>query len=115
MSGLRNATVCIAEMGTALIIPDRLSSAREYADLINEEQITIVAANPVFFSQLLLAGKSRTGAKSLHSLKLALCTGNNLTTSLRKDWKAMMNAWEEDHSKPNLFAIHVQDILLALD
>ncbi len=84
MSGLRHATVSIAEAGACCVIGMKQATIYDHLQTILDEKITIVTANPVFFRQLLLSAKGRLFQKSV---RLALSTGNQLTSELKALWK----------------------------
>ncbi len=87
MSGLRQATVCMAEVGACCVIPKKGKDIYQLVQLILEENITILTANPSFFKQLLLASRDSQLAPSRHGIRLALCTGNALPSELRMKWE----------------------------
>ena len=84
MSGLRHATVSVAEAGACCVIPNKHETIFDHLDTIILEKISIITGNPVFFRQLLLSAKGKLNNKSI---RLALCTGNQLSAELRASWK----------------------------
>ncbi len=88
MSGLRHATVSATEAGAACILAETGTDLRGYADMIIRESVTILAANPIFYKQILLLmdKKSWRGGRFI-SLRFALSTGNMLSRELRKQWQ----------------------------
>jgi acyl-coenzyme A synthetase/AMP-(fatty) acid ligase len=84
MSGLRHATVSVAEAGACCIIPNKQDTIFDHLDTIIAEKISIITANPIFFRQLLLSSKGKLNNRSI---RLALCTGNQLPAELRESWK----------------------------
>ncbi|MBA4166563.1 MAG: acyl--CoA ligase [Chitinophagaceae bacterium] len=87
MSGLRNATVCVAEAGATCILPEPGNNIHQHFEMIRQERITIITANPLFFRQLLFAAHTAGGTNSLAEIRLALCTGNVLPARIREEWK----------------------------
>jgi acyl-coenzyme A synthetase/AMP-(fatty) acid ligase len=88
MSGLRHATVAVAESGACCVVPGKAHDIYHQLELITTEKITILAANPLYFRQLLLLlGTRRQASLELGSLRLALSTGNQLPSALRTQWK----------------------------
>jgi acyl-coenzyme A synthetase/AMP-(fatty) acid ligase len=87
MSGLRHATVASAEAGCCCILPGKNKNIYEHLKTILDEKVTILAANPVFFNTLRSATQGRENLLQLkHSIRLALCTGNQLTSDLKARW-----------------------------
>lgn len=86
MSGLRHATVAVAEVGAACVPCEQGKAIHQYLLDIKNEGVTILTANPLFYKQLLFAAKSAAD-HSLPPVRLALCTGNVLPAALRKEWK----------------------------
>jgi acyl-coenzyme A synthetase/AMP-(fatty) acid ligase len=86
MSGLRHVTVSIAEVGASCVIADKNADIHGHMQTIIQERISILTANPVFFRQLLLAGKGRLPVLK-RSLRLSLSTGNQLSPNLKNTWK----------------------------
>jgi acyl-coenzyme A synthetase/AMP-(fatty) acid ligase len=84
MSGLRHATVSVAEVGACCVIPLKQETIFDHLDTIIQEKISILTANPIFFRQLLLSSKGKLNNRSI---RLALCTGNQLPAELRDSWK----------------------------
>ncbi len=89
MSGLRHATVSVTEAGAACVLAEAGTDLRGYTDLIIRESVTILAANPIFYKQILLLmdKKSWRGGR-FTTLRLALSTGNMLSRELRNQWQA---------------------------
>jgi acyl-coenzyme A synthetase/AMP-(fatty) acid ligase len=87
MSGLRHATVSVAEVGACCIIPTTTNNLDAHLQTITESRATILTANPAFYKHFLLLAKK---IKTTFSLRLTLCTGNRLTDELRKSWKELM-------------------------
>jgi acyl-coenzyme A synthetase/AMP-(fatty) acid ligase len=88
MSGLRQATVCIAESGACCVIPEKGKDLHQLNQSILLENITILTANPSFFKQFLLSARGEHQFSPLHhSIRLALCTGNALPADLRTKWQ----------------------------
>jgi acyl-coenzyme A synthetase/AMP-(fatty) acid ligase len=88
MSGLRHATVAVAETGACCIIPENNKSIYLHAKTILDEKITILAANPMFYKQLLATARADENLFPLnHQIRLALCTGNTLPAELRIKWQ----------------------------
>ena len=85
MSGLRHVTVSIAEVGACCILPEKNANIYDHIETIYKEKITVIAANPSFYKQLLLALKGKLVVMKL-SLRLALCTGNQLSKELKQAW-----------------------------
>ncbi|MES2647785.1 MAG: class I adenylate-forming enzyme family protein [Bacteroidota bacterium] len=86
MSGLRHATVSIAEVGASCMLPVKNGSIYDHFNRIRETSVSIVTGNPAFFKQLLFAAKSNAGVQTL-GVRLSLCTGNQLRQELRQDWQ----------------------------
>jgi acyl-coenzyme A synthetase/AMP-(fatty) acid ligase len=84
MSGLRHATVGIAEAGACCVVGIKQGTIYDHLQTILDEKITIITANPIFFRQLVLSAKGKLLQKSL---RLALSTGNQLSSELRALWK----------------------------
>jgi len=84
MSGLRHATVSLAEVGASCIMPAKNANIYEHYENICNEKASILTANPAFFKQLLSVIK---GVKTKWSVRLALCTGNQLSKKLRFTWE----------------------------
>ena len=84
MSGLRHATVSLAEVGASCIMPAKNANIYEHYENICNEKASILTANPAFFKQLLSVIK---GVKNKWSVRLALCTGNQLSKKLRFTWE----------------------------
>jgi acyl-coenzyme A synthetase/AMP-(fatty) acid ligase len=88
MSGLRQASVCIAESGACCVIPAKGKDIFYHIQTIMEENITILTANPSFYKQLMLAARGLQQISPLHhTIRLALCTGNALPADLRLKWQ----------------------------
>ncbi len=88
MSGLRQATACIAESGACCVLPGKGKDIYQFVQIIIQENITILTANPSFYKQLLLAARDPLQISPLHhSIRLALCTGNALPAELRMKWQ----------------------------
>ncbi|MGZ3838012.1 MAG: class I adenylate-forming enzyme family protein [Flavisolibacter sp.] len=83
MSGLRHATVSLAEAGACCVIAPGNRIIFDHLHTITTENITILTANPIFFKQLLVAARGKLASK----IRLALSTGNQLTVSLRESWQ----------------------------
>ncbi len=86
MSGLRHATVSLAEVGASCIIPADNKNIYDHYENICKQKASILTANPAFFKQLLVAIKS-TGETIKPSVRLALSTGNQLSKKLRLAWQ----------------------------
>ncbi|HTS44058.1 MAG TPA: AMP-binding protein [Puia sp.] len=88
MSGLRHATVAIAETGACCVIPEKGNDIHAHYQAIARENITILTANPLFFKQLLFVEKGIGNVSStLSQIRLALSTGNQLSPGLRIKWQ----------------------------
>lgn len=90
MSGLRNATTCALLSGTSVLIPSEhdLKNIFSFFELVDNYKPTIIAGNPAFFSLMIRAKKEEM---NVNSLRLILCTGNNLSKSLRDDFYKKFN------------------------
>lgn len=84
MSGLRHATVSIAEVGACCVIATKPATIYDHLQTILDEKITILTANPAFFQQLAYSAKGKLFQRSI---RLALSTGNQLSSGLRTFWK----------------------------
>jgi acyl-coenzyme A synthetase/AMP-(fatty) acid ligase/SAM-dependent methyltransferase len=88
MSGLRHATVCVAEVGATCILPEKGNDIYQHFRVILETNVTILAANPLFFKQLLfVAGSSSAASPFTLPVRVALSTGNQLPTDLKNKWR----------------------------
>jgi len=84
MSGLRHATVSLTETGASCIMPLKNANIYQHYENIYKEKVSILTANPAFFKQLLSVIKDVT---TKWSVRLALCTGNQLSKKLRFAWE----------------------------
>lgn len=84
MSGLRHATVSIAEAGACCVLPVKATNTQAHLQFIAEEKITILTANPAFYKHILFLLR---GPATQLSVRLALCTGNALSDELRQAWQ----------------------------
>ncbi|TDG35892.1 hypothetical protein EZJ43_11090 [Pedobacter changchengzhani] len=91
MSGLRNAAIAPLHIGASIIIPKENNTNNLFAttDSIDESKATILGSNPAFLRQLVKYKDKIRG--NLDSIKRLMCTGNNLTNSLRNDIKEAYN------------------------
>ena len=84
MSGLRNVTNAVAEVGAAVVIPspDHRRSGANMAGAVGSGQATLIAASPSLLRQWVQY--DRRVATNLRSLRLVMSTGSLLTTDLRQ-------------------------------
>lgn len=91
MSGLRNAAVAALHVGASVVIPrqNAIGNLFSIAEEINESQASVMGSNPSLLRQLVKHAGKIEG--QLGSVKTLMCTGNNLTDTLRADFKAAYN------------------------
>ncbi|GAB4040289.1 AMP-binding protein [Spirosoma gilvum] len=91
MSGLRNVTSAVAEVGAAVVIPSLVhrQSGEGLAKAIAAGQATLVATNPSLLRQWVQY--DRRVASNLHSLRLVMSTGSALSTDLRQAFHKAFN------------------------
>ncbi len=88
MSGLRHATVAVAEAGSCCILPGKGSDIYTHFHTIVQENISILTANPLYYKQLLMMMQRKQQAvRWPSSVRLMLCTGNQLSNELGLKWK----------------------------
>ncbi|CAM1364985.1 class I adenylate-forming enzyme family protein [Tenacibaculum xiamenense] len=87
MSGLRNSVISGLHVGSSVVLPKKRNSHNilSITEDIDISKSTILASNPAFLRQA-VNYKSRI-LNQLNSVKVFMCTGNNLSTQLRKDFK----------------------------
>jgi acyl-coenzyme A synthetase/AMP-(fatty) acid ligase len=91
MSGLRNSTIAPLHVGASIIIPKETVANNLFSitEAISESQATVLGSNPSLLRQLVKYKDKIRG--QLDSVKKLICTGNNLTESLRVDVKEAFN------------------------
>ena len=91
MSGLRNSSVASLHVGSAVVIPEESSIGNLFAitENIQSSQATILGSNPAFLRQVVkYKDKIRT---QLDSITTLICTGNQLSETLRNNFKSAYN------------------------
>lgn len=86
MSGLRHATVAVAEVGASCILPAKRHTIFDHFEHIAGSAATILTANPSFYKQFGFFAHGRKHLGAMH-VRLALCTGNTLTKAIREQWQ----------------------------
>ncbi len=91
MSGLRNATIAPAHVGSTVIVPTEMLVGNLFAiaETIAENKVTILGCNPAMLHQL-VKHKPKIG-NQLNTVKTLMCTGNYLSNSLREAFKNNYN------------------------